>query len=149
MPIKVRLWNALDFDQSNNTFYGISAFFEHNFSKLAGKKLTGPGELNFFYYIYALKSLNWVLILDARLNDHRRTWTGCFNIFSCDFFLIIDETEFGSYAGDMMQITLLKKLPKIFSNGFSGNEMQGNFRKCHLILSTDETTEMQMGESLI
>ena len=27
--------------------------------------------------------------------------------------------------------------------------MRGNSRKCHLILSTDETTEIQMGESLI
>ena len=52
-------------------------------------------ELNFFYFfyifnIYALKSLNLVLILDARFNDRRPTWTGCFNIFLSDFFLIMN-----------------------------------------------------------
>ena len=40
--------------------------------------------------MYALKSLNLVLILDARFNDRRPTWTGCFNIFLSDFFLIMN-----------------------------------------------------------
>lgn len=32
---------------------------------------------------------------------------------------------------------------------FTDNEMQGNSEKCHLILTTDEPVEMQVGQSLI
>ena len=109
-------------------------------------------ELNFFYffyifYIYALKSLNLVLILDARFNDRRPTWTGCFNIFLSDFFLIMNWIWqlCRWYDAD----NTIEKTSKNLFKWFSGIEMRGNSRKCHLILSTDETTEIQMGESLI
>ena len=68
---------ALDFGQSNNTFYGISTFFKHNFlSQFSGGKSTESGEFKFFY-ISSLKPLNLVLIPGEKLDGHRGTWTAC------------------------------------------------------------------------
>ena len=69
-----------------------------------------------------------------------------FNIFLSDLFLIIDETEFASYADDSTfydagNINLFK--------WFFDNKMQDNSAKCYLILSADEPTEIQVGECLI
>ena len=46
------------------------------FAQLPGEKSTDPGEFNFFY-ISPLKSLDLVLILGEKLDDHRGTWMGC------------------------------------------------------------------------
>ena len=67
---------ALDFGQSNNTFYGISTFFEYSFYLANGGKSTDQTELS-FSYISPLKSLNLILIPGAKLDGHGCTWTGC------------------------------------------------------------------------
>ena len=81
-----------------------------------------------------------------------------FNIFLSDLFLIIGETESVSYADDNtiydaeniiedVILSLKESFKKLFKL-FSDNEMQGNSGKCHLILSADGPSEMQIGESL-
>ena len=67
---------ALDFGQSNNTFYGISAFFKHNFCLVLRWKINQRRWIYFF--LDSLESLNLVLIPGAKLDGHRGTWTGCF-----------------------------------------------------------------------
>lgn len=74
-------------------------------------------------------------------------------------FLIIDETEFASYADENTLCDARNTIKDVilplqlsFKNvfkWFTDNEMQGNSEKCHLILTTDEPVEMQVGQSLI
>ena len=78
-----------------------------------------------------------------------------FNIFLSDLFLIIDETEFVGYANDNTLYDagnttedVVWSLQESYQNlfkWFSDNEMQGNSGKFHLILTTDEPAEMQVG----
>ena len=46
---EIRFPCVLYFGQSNNKFYGISAFFKHNFCLALVRKSSDPGEFNFFY----------------------------------------------------------------------------------------------------
>ena len=66
------LW-ALDYGQNKNTFYGISAYFKHNFCLAPWWKINWPRLI--FFYISTLKSLSLVLILSEKLNAHWGTWT--------------------------------------------------------------------------
>ena len=82
-----------------------------------------------------------------------------FNIFLCDLFLIMEDFDFASYAddntiykvGDNIDdvISSLQELSKKLFQWFSDNQMKGNTEKCHLIVSTKEPTEIQVGESII
>ena len=82
-----------------------------------------------------------------------------FNIFLSDLFLVMKETEFTSYADDNTLydasntiedvISSLQESPQKLFKWFSDNQMQGNSGKCHLILSTSEPAQIQIGESLI
>ena len=68
---------ALDFGQGNNMQIMESLHFLYiTFAQLPSEKSTGPRELNWFY-IFLLKSLNFVFIPGAKLDGHRDTWTGC------------------------------------------------------------------------
>ena len=67
---------GLDFGQSNNKFYGISAFLEQIFCLAPQWKINWPRWI-YFSYISLLKSLNLVLILDAKLDGQQGTWTRC------------------------------------------------------------------------
>ena len=69
------------------------------------------------------------------------------------------ETEFTSHADnntlydagntiDDVMSSLPESSKKLFK-WFSDNQMQGNSGKCHLILSTNEPVQIQIGESLI
>ena len=69
-----------------------------------------------------------------------------FNIFLSDLFLITDETELASYADDS---TLYDAGNINLFKWFFDNKMQDNSARCYLILSTDEPTEIQVGECLI
>ena len=82
-----------------------------------------------------------------------------FNIFLSDLFLIVQNTDFASYAddntiynaGDNIEEVILslqessKKLFKWFSN----NQMKSNGDKCNLIVSANDTAEIQIEEYLI
>ena len=80
-------------------------------------------------------------------------------IFLSDLFLTIDETKFANYAKDNTLyhagntiedvILSLQDSSKNLFKWFSDNEMQRDSRKCHLILTTNEPAEMQVGELLI
>ena len=82
-----------------------------------------------------------------------------FNIFLTEFFLIIVEAEFASYAdnnilydagntAENVMLSLQEPFKSLFK-WFPDNEMQGNSGKCHLILSLDKSAEMLVGEYLI
>ena len=70
---------ALDFGQSNNTFYEICTLFKHNFAYLSSEKSIGLVNL-IFSYISPLKSLNLVLNLGVKLDGQRDTWQGVQNM---------------------------------------------------------------------
>ena len=82
-----------------------------------------------------------------------------FNIFLSDLFLVISTTDFSSYADDntiydfgnsidSVISSLQESAEKLFQ-WFSHNQIKGNTDKCHLIVSTEETIEIQADESLI
>lgn len=78
--------------------------------------------------------------------------------FLSGLFLIIDETEVASDADENTLCDARNTIKDVilplqlsFKNvfkWFTDNEMQGNYEKCHLILTTDEPVEMQVGQSL-
>ena len=82
-----------------------------------------------------------------------------FNIFLSDFFLVISNTDFFSYADDNTiydsdnsiddVISSLQESAEKLFQWLSHNQMKGTIDKCHLIVSTDEPIEIRVGESLI
>ena len=85
---------------------------------------------------------------------------GCilFNIFLGDLFLVISDTDFSGYAdyntiynfGNFIDdVILLQESSQKLFEWFSDNEMKGNADKCHLVVSTDESLEIRIRESLI
>ena len=74
----------MDFGQTINTVYGVSAFL---LTSLVETRRT-PINLVFFY-ISPLRSLNLVLIPDAKLDGHRGTWTGCAIVLFNKIFRLI------------------------------------------------------------
>ena len=75
-----------------------------------------------------------------------------------DVCLVIKETEFTRSAddntlydaGNTTEDVIKSRIrPKKLFKWFSNNQMQGNSRKCHLILNTHEPAKIQIGESLI
>ena len=60
---------SLDFGQSNNTFYEISAIFKNNFFLNSAVEFNWPRWI-YFFYIPLLKYVNLVLIPGAKLDDN-------------------------------------------------------------------------------
>ena len=71
----------------------------------------------------------------------------------------LKETEFTSHADDdtydagntiedvILSLKESSELSEKLFKCFSANQMQGNSRKCHVILSTIESAQIQIGES--
>ena len=82
-----------------------------------------------------------------------------FNIFISDLFLVIKDVDFASYADDNTiyqsgrtvddVINGLQVSAEKLFQWFSDNQMKGNTDKCHLIMSTNNATELQIGDSSI
>ena len=82
-----------------------------------------------------------------------------FNIFLSDLFLIVQNTDFASYAddntiynagGNIEEVILsLQESSKKLFKWFSDNQMKSNGDKCNLLVSTNDTAEIQIGEYLI
>ena len=82
-----------------------------------------------------------------------------FNIFLSDLFLVVQNVDFASYADDNTiynssgniddVILSLQESSKQLFKWFSDNQMKSNSDKCHLIVSTNGTTEIQIGDSVI
>ena len=82
-----------------------------------------------------------------------------FNIFLCDLFFIVNETEFASYTDDNTPFisdkniddvirTLENKSMRLFK-WFSNNQIKTNKDKCHLPLSNEERVTIKIGETEI
>ena len=79
-----------------------------------------------------------------------------FNIFLSDLFLVVQNVDFASYAddntiydaGDNIDevIFSLQESSKKLFKWFANNQMKANEGKCHLIVSTNELTEIQIGD---
>ena len=77
-----------------------------------------------------------------------------FNVFLSDFFLVVQNVNFASYAddntiydaGDNIDevIFSLQESSKKLFKWFADNQMKANEDKCHLIVSTNEVTEIQI-----
>ena len=82
-----------------------------------------------------------------------------FNLFLCDLFLFVEETDVMSYADDNtphvcsenVDVTLekLKEVGKVFLESFSNNFLKANAGKCHLILSTGESFSINIDNEVI
>ena len=76
------------------------------------------------------------------------------NIFLSDLFLVVQNVDFASYADgktiygagnntDEAIFSLQESSKKLFK-WFADNQMKANEDKCHLIVSTNEVTEIQI-----
>ena len=82
-----------------------------------------------------------------------------FNIFLSDLFLIIQDVNIASYVDDSIiyqsgnnvdDVTNGLQVPaEKFFRWFTDNEMKGNTDKFHLITSTNNAQEIQVGKSFI
>ena len=82
-----------------------------------------------------------------------------FNIFLNDLFLIVKDVKFASYAddntiyysGNIIEdvINGLQHSANELFNWFADNQMKGNTDKCHLITSTKDAPNIQVGQSFI
>ena len=78
-----------------------------------------------------------------------------FNIFLSDLFLVVQNVDFASYAddntiydtGDKIDevIFSLQESSKKLFKWFPDNQIKTNEDKCHLIVSTNELTEIEIG----
>ena len=78
-----------------------------------------------------------------------------FNIFLSDLFLVLKETDFACYVddntiydiGDSINdvIASLQDSSEKLFQWFSDNQLKGNTDKCHLIVSSDNPIEIQVG----
>ena len=82
-----------------------------------------------------------------------------FNIFLTDLFLDVKDVNFASYADDNTIYQPGRNVDDVTNDlrlsaekrfhWFSDNQMKGNTDKCHLIMSTNNTPELKVGDSLI
>ena len=82
-----------------------------------------------------------------------------FNIFLCDLFLSIENNYFTNYADDTTPYVIgnnpdevvseLKDITEKLFNWFSQNEMKANLGKCHMLLSSTESLNFQISETVI
>ena len=78
-----------------------------------------------------------------------------FNIFLCDLFYMMSDTDFASYADDNTPYVsadtideVIKRLETASVNlfkWFADNQMKANQDKCHLIVSKNENVSMHIG----
>ena len=82
-----------------------------------------------------------------------------FNIFLSDWFLAVQNVDFASYADDNtiydasdnideVIFSLQESSEKLFK-WFADNQIKFNENKCHLIVSTNELVEIQIGDFTI
>ena len=130
-------------------------------------------------YGFILPALNWIQNYLAnrkqrtKINDSYSPWSDIlfgvpqgsilgpllFNIFLSDLFLIVKDVNIASYADDNTLydscdtieevISSLQSSSKKLFQWLSDNQMKGNTEKCHLIMSTDQSVNFQLGGSLI
>ena len=76
-----------------------------------------------------------------------------FNIFLCDLFLSIENNYFTNYADDTTPYVIGNNPDEVVSeklfNWFSQNEMKANLGKCHMLLSSTESLNFQISETVI
>ena len=82
-----------------------------------------------------------------------------FNIFLCDLFFIIKETDFSSYADDNTLyrtadtideiIKLLERDSTMLFKWFSDNQMKANISKCHLLVNKKDGVVINLEETEI
>ena len=82
-----------------------------------------------------------------------------FNIFLSDLFLVLKDTDFASCADDNTIYDIGDSINDVIAplqdssekrlQWFSDNQLKGNTNKCHLIVSSDDPTEIQVGELVI
>ena len=82
-----------------------------------------------------------------------------FNIFICDMFLFITDSDIASYADDNTPYVsadkpqeVVKKLENIsiaLLTWFKNNGMKANANKCHLLLSCNNDLEANIGDAII
>ena len=82
-----------------------------------------------------------------------------FNIFLCDLFLSIENNYFTNYADDTTPYVISNNPDKVVSElrgiteklfaWFSQNEMKANLGKCHMLLSSTESLNFQILETVI
>ena len=78
-----------------------------------------------------------------------------FNIFLIDLFFIIEDTDITSYANDKTPyvvadnidgvIKILEETSEILFRLFNDNLMKINVDKCHLLVSTNNTVKIKIG----
>ena len=77
-----------------------------------------------------------------------------FNIFLCDLFFIMNETDFASYAGDNAPYRTANTIDEIIQSlqhdsmmlfkRLSGNQMKSNISKCHLLVNKKDGVATRM-----
>ena len=82
-----------------------------------------------------------------------------FNIFLCDLFSIMKETDFSSYADDNTPyrtadtieevIKLLERDSRMLFKWFSDNQMKANISKCDLLVNKKDEAVINLGETKI
>ena len=82
-----------------------------------------------------------------------------FNIFMCDLFFIMNDTDFASYADDNTPyaignsteevIETLEKISRYLFKGFNDNQMKANPDKCHLICSSNDPVFINISDEQI
>ena len=82
-----------------------------------------------------------------------------FNIFMCDLFFIMKETDFSSYADDNTPyrtaetidevIKLLEHDSTLLFKWFSDNQMKANINKCHPLVNRKDEVVINLGDSEI
>ena len=82
-----------------------------------------------------------------------------FNLFLSDLFLVVKDVNFANYADDNTIYQSANNVDDVINDlqlsaeklfrWFSDNQMKGNTDKCHLIMSTNNNPEIQVGDSLI
>ena len=82
-----------------------------------------------------------------------------FNIFLCDLFLIMENTDIASYADDNTPYTTgnsieeviqkLENAAKTLFQGFSDNQMKANLAKCHFLCNSNREVSLTIENQLI
>ena len=82
-----------------------------------------------------------------------------FNIFLCDLFFIINETDFASYADDYRSYRTANTIDEVIQSlehesmmlfqWFSDNQMKANISKCHLLVNKKDEVTIRIGNTEI
>ena len=77
-----------------------------------------------------------------------------FNIFLCNLFFEDESSYFANYTDDTTPYTVGSNITEVLTNlschaqklftWFANNQMKANYDKCHLFLSTQESTSVQV-----